>query len=121
MLNIDEIKALPAGRELDAVVAEVLFGWKCENGAWVNSAGESRYLPNLSKDCSKIEHVLSRIDHDDFHVQVSNCCVNVGYPWCCVIVSNTDDGGGSGSGEMMEAVCKAVLETVLEERKCQSR
>lgn len=91
-MNIDE---LPAGPELDGLVAEKVMGWKwnSEIGEWIHENSipygphDGGFRPSTS--ISDAWQVMEKMKaHDDFIVcrSIESCRVHKAINWCVVIV-----------------------------------
>lgn len=111
----DEIHALPAGKEMDALVHVKVFG-RPESETYYALAGGVRIVcrknvPAYSTDISAAMDVLCKTrDGLDFVIR------SYGDEYL-VTVSNKDGGGGVGYGKTIsEAICRAALLKDIGER-----
>jgi hypothetical protein len=107
----DEILVLPAGRELDAMVAEQVMGWVREEPRWYNRQGGFESIvdlwqPSVSHNQAFI--VVERFSVPKFYVRL---CSTVTGRWRCDI----DLCGGDGPTRSCSAwtvplaICRAAL------------
>lgn len=69
------IETLPAGRELDAIVAEKVMGWcrgsEASSGEWQRHDGMLAELPKFSTDIAAAWQVVEKLRPDDIFLTIS--------------------------------------------------
>lgn len=110
-LTREKILAMPAERELDALVAEHVFGYKIvdhDRAVWCRTHYDE--LKRYSRDLYAAWEVLNVMREKYTWVGVDS----TKFGWRCLIIGQKDNEGGEWHGETVnEAICKAALLAVM--------
>lgn len=119
---------LPAGRELDAVIAQTLFGykrpgpespvgWLCKTnmGPFADcdceSHLESEKCPDYSTNMEDAWQVVEKLRRDGYEVELDGFDLCGNAIWECVLNGHGHEYGGK-SKEPAEAICRAALKAI---------
>jgi len=121
----DEILQMPAGRELDALVAEKVFGWvpksvkgKVYGNLWIDLDEKIRLIPSpYSTDISIAFNVVFQMRRSGFVSQCSDLTMDSNgewWHWKFYDYMSKQDKKYDAYGTIPVAICRAALLAVAE-------